>query len=136
MGFAGRVAVAAVVLGLAACGGGGGGAASCNPGPTASMSITAAGLSPTNVCVSPGGTVTFTNNDAAKLINPDPPGKMYNTASCPAIAELTPRGTAGASQQATFANTVNCTFHDGDNAAVVFSGTVAVTSVVVTGGGY
>ena len=131
MGFAGRVAVAAVVLGLAACGGGGGGAASCNPGPTASMSITAAGLSPTNVCVSPGGTVTFTNNDAALHHI-----EFDNTASCPAIAELTPRGTAGASQQATFANTVNCTFHDGDNAAVVFSGTVAVTSVVVTGGGY
>jgi plastocyanin len=129
MRFAASLPTVAAVLGLAACGGGGGGngAATCSPGPTASMNITAAGVSPTNVCVSLGGKVTFTNSDNL------PHHIEFDTAGCPTVPEIT----AGSQQQATFpSSTVNCSFHDGNNSAAAFTGTVAVTAVVVSGGGY
>ncbi len=117
-------------LGLAACGGGGGGGgASCTPGTTAAIAINAMGVSPMNVCVQPMGTVTFTNNDAA------PHDIEFNTpASCPTVGSIAP---AGGQVTAAFPTAVNCSFHDGINPSnTAFQGTVAVTSVVVMGGGY
>ena len=129
MRFAAGLATVAAALGLAACGGGGGGggAASCSPGQTASMTIKSTGISPTNVCVLPSGSVTFTNSDTV------PHHLEFDDPSCPTIPEIA----AGSSQQATFpGTTIPCTFHDANNAAAAFSGTVAVTSAQVSGGGY
>ena len=129
MRFTARLATVAAVLGLAACGGGGGGgggAATCNPGPTASLTIKSTGLSPTNVCVLPLGSVTFTNSDTV------PHHLEFDNPSCATIPEIAP----GSSQQATFpATTTQCTFHDANNAAA-FTGLVAVTAAQVSGGGY
>jgi plastocyanin len=127
MRFAAGLATVAAVLGLAACGGGGGGgSATCTPGQTASMTIKSTGLSPTNVCVLPTGSVTFTNSDTV------PHHLEFNdTTSCPTIPEIA----AGTSPQVTFPTAATCTFHDASNAPA-FSGTVAVTAGTVSGGGY
>lgn len=118
----------AVALGLAACGGGGGGGGgSCTPGPTAAIHITATGISPVNVCVEPAGTVTFVNDDAAATHDIE-----FDTAGCPAVGNISPGGQA----TATFPTQANCSFHDGSNASAAFRGTVAVSTVTVTGGGY
>lgn len=130
MRIARRLAVGIAVLGLAACGGGGGGggSASCAPGLTASLSITATGLSPTNVCVQPGGVVTFRNDDTAATHDIE-----FDTPGCPTVGDIAP----GGQKAATFTTQANCSFHDGRNASSsAFQGTVAVTAVTVTGGGY
>jgi len=114
---------------LAGCGGGGGnGADSCNPGPSASYTISSTGISPTNVCISPGGTVTFTNSDTASH------HIEFETAGCPTGPDIS----GGSSATVTFAETQqNCSFHDGNNpSSAAFKGTVAVTNVTVSGGGY
>jgi len=128
MGFAARLAAAAAALGLAACGGSGGsGAASCTPTTTAATTITATGISPTNVCVSPLGTVTFTNSDTVSH------HIEFEPSNCPTMPEI-PAGRQGT---ATFPTEGTCSFHDGNNAsAAAFQGAVAVTSIVVSGGGY
>jgi plastocyanin len=122
--------IGVAVLGLAACGGSsGGGGGTCTPGQAAAFSIASSGISPKAVCVLPGGTVTFTNNDVASHdIEAD-------SASCPALN----LGVIAAAQSktATFPAVQTCTFHDATaptNAA--FHGTVAVNTVVVSGGGY
>jgi len=127
----GQAWVVAVALGAAACGGsgggGGGGSNSCSPGPSASMSITASGLSPVNVCVQPGGTVTFSNTDQAVH------DIEFDSTGCPTVGDIA----AGAQMAVTFPTQGNCTFHDGRNASnAAFQGTVAVTAVQVSGGGY
>ena len=126
-----RVTAVAVVLGVAACGGGGGGgggSGSCSPSQAATLSITATGLSPTNVCVVPGGTVTFINSDTAATHDIE-----FDTAGCPTVGNIAP----GAQASATFPTQQNCSFHDGRNASnASFQGTVAVTAVTVSGGGY
>jgi hypothetical protein len=118
-------------LGLAACGGGGGGggAASCTPGPSAALSITATGLSPTNVCVQPNGAVTFTNSDTSASHDVE-----FETANCPTVGNIPPNG---GQVTVTFPTAENCTFHDGNNPGnTAFRGTVAVATVMVSGGGY
>jgi plastocyanin len=131
MRFAGALILGTALSALAACGGGGGGGAnSCTPGPTASLSITSTGLSPINVCVEPGGTVTFTNSDMATThdIEFDSPGCPMNSGDIPP---------GGGMVNVTFPTQGNCSFHDGKNASnAAFKGTVAVTSVIVSGGGY
>jgi plastocyanin len=117
--------VCAAALGLSACGGGNG-AASCTPGPTAALTITKDGVTPTNVCVAPQGTVTFTNSDTV------PHHIEFDTSGCPAGPDIP----AGAQGTVTFTTEQNCSFHDGNNASNAFRGTVAVTSATVTGGGY
>jgi plastocyanin len=122
--------VATVVLGLAACGGGSSGSsASCTPGSTAALTVTATGLSPINVCVLPGGTVTFTNSDPSAAHD-----IVFDTANCPTVGNISPNG---AHVMATFPTQENCTFHDANNPNnTAFRGTVAVTPGTVTGGGY
>ncbi len=127
MTFARWYVVAA--LGAIACGGSsGGGAQSCTPGLTASLSFSATGISPTNVCVQPGGVVTFTNSDTAATHS-----VVFDTTGCPTVGDIAP----GAQATATFPTQQNCTFHDGRNAGnTAFRGTVAVTAATVSGGGY
>ncbi len=122
------VLAAAAAMGLAACGGGGGGGASCSPGPTAALAISATGISPTNVCVQPGGTVSFTNNDMSSTHDIE-----FDTSGCPTVGNIPPQG----QMTVTFPTQENCSFHDGTNpSSTAFRGTVAVTSVTVSGGGY
>lgn len=130
MRFAAGLATVAAALGLAACGGGGGGgAATCTPGQTASMNITSTGISPTNVCVLPLGTVTFTNSDQVSH------HIEFDNTACPTVPEIT---AGSSSQPAKFpSTTTTCSFHDSDKpGATAFTGTVAVTTAVVSGGGY
>lgn len=117
-------------LGIAACGGGGGGGGgSCSPGPTATLTITATGLLPTNVCVQPGGKVTFVNSDTSATHS-----IVFETSSCPPGGDVPANGGQLA---VAFPTQVNCTFHDGTNPTNnAFQGTVAVTQVTVSGGGY
>ncbi len=126
----GFLAMGAALSGLAACGGGGGaGAATCSPGPTAALAISATGISPTNVCVQPGGTVTFTNNDPTVTHDIE-----FDTGGCPAVGDISP---SGGQKSVTFPTQANCSFHDGANpSSAAFMGTVAVTPVTVSGGGY
>ncbi len=130
MRFVTCLALGFAALGLAACGGGGGGGASCTPGMTAAIAINSTGISPMNVCVQPGGTVTFTNNDMAAAHDIE-----FNTpASCPTVGSIAP---AGGKVTATFPTQENCSFHDATQATnTAFQGTVAVTPVTVMGGGY
>lgn len=125
------LALGVTAVGLAACGGGGGGgggAATCSPGPTAALSITPTGISPTNVCVSPNGQVTFSNTDTVAHHDIE-----FDTAGCPTVGDIAP----GAQKTVAFPSVSNCSFHDGANAAsAAFKGTVAVTTIVVSGGGY
>jgi plastocyanin len=118
------------VLGLVSCGGGGGGgAATCTPAPTAALTVTATGLSPMNVCVQPGGMVTFTNSDPSAAHD-----IVFETPNCPTVGNLAPNG---GRVMATFPTAENCTFHDANNAGnSAFRGTVAVATVTVSGGGY
>jgi hypothetical protein len=125
------VAIVAIgALGIAACGGGGGGggSASCTPGPTATLTINDSGFpgGANNACVQLSGQVTFTNAGmSAHAIT-------FDTNGCPSPVSV-PAGSS--SSPVTFPNTVvNCTFHIDSNTAE--SGTVAVTSTTVSGGGY
>jgi len=119
----------AAVLGLTACGGGGGGGGSnsCSPGPTAAITISATGTSPTNACITPGGTVTFTNNDTAAHHD------IEFDNSCATGGDIAP----GAQKTVTFPTSGNCKYHDSNSSAnAAFQGTVAVTTTTVSGGGY
>lgn len=128
-------AVAGATAALVACGGGGGGGggsgsvATCTPGQTAATTITATGLTPLNVCIRPTGVVTFRNDDtAAHQLVPE-------TAPCPSGG--LPSVAPGASVDVTFPTSGNCTFHDSAQPAnAAFRGTVAVSQVTVSGGGY
>jgi len=81
-----------------------------------------------NVCVSPNGQVTFSNTDTVAHHDIE-----FDTAGCPTVGDLAP----GAQKTVTFPSVSNCSFHDGANAAsAAFKGTVAVTQVTVSGGGY
>ncbi len=81
-----------------------------------------------NVCVLPAsgsaaGTVTFTNSDTkAHSIAFSAPG-------CPTIGTIA----AGAQSMATFSTQENCTFTIDNGPS---TGTVAVTTIMVSGGGY
>ncbi len=127
-----RVVSCAAALGVGACGGGGGGGGSgggstCSPGQTASLTLQATGLSPPNVCVLPGGSVTFHNADTADH------DVEFDTPGCPTVGDIAP----GAQVTATFRTQQNCSFHDARNASSsAFQGTVAVTTATVGGGGY
>jgi hypothetical protein len=115
----GRCSTGAVGMrGRRCCGG------SCTPGQTAAITITATGLSPINVCVLPtNGTVTFTNSDTKSHT------VVFSTPGCPTVGTIA----AGGQATATFTTQENCSFQV-DNGST--TGTVAVTSAMVMGGGY
>ena len=57
----------------------------------------------------------------------------FDTAGCPTVGDIAP----AAQKTVTFPSVSTCSFHDGANAAsAAFKGTVAVTTIVVSGGGY
>ena len=125
------ISLASVVFVLAACGGrgggGGGGGGSCTAGPTASLAVTATGLSPVNVCVQPGGSVTFTNSD---------PGAshdiVFDTPGCPTVGSI---AAGGGQVTAAFPSVMTCVFHDASApaaTAAAFRGSVTVAPPTMT----
>lgn len=122
----------AAALGVAACGsdssGTGGTGGTCTPTGAASITITSAGVAPKAVCVLPGGTVTFVNDDAvAHDIESGTACPDLNLGSIP----------AGQSRAATLAAAEVCSFHDAATPTnTAFQGTVAVSSAPATGPGY
>ncbi len=122
--------IAAAAL-AAGCGGGSSskqGNGSCTPGQTATVNITASGVSPQAVCVLPNGTVTFNNSDTT----------AHDIETSGACAELN-LGSIAAGQSATamFPTTATCTFQDTTHAGnAAFQGTVAVSTSMTTGPGY
>ncbi len=117
---------------LGACGGssssGSSGTGSCTPGSTAAFSITSTGLAPKAVCVLPGGTVTFKNNDTAQH-------DIESGTTCTQLnlGVIAPGGSA----TATMPTAEICTFHDQLNPTnTAFQGTVAVTTAPAPGPGY
>ena len=104
--------IAALAIGAAACGddsptspSGG------NDGPVgATVTITAAGVSPTSVTVTPGARVTFVNNDSRPHEPASDPHPTHG--SCPPIDQI---GSIAAGQSRTTGNlntTGTCTYHD------------------------
>lgn len=123
------VGAAAAVILLGACGGGSdGGGGGCTPGPSATMTLTSAGVSPKAVCITPGGRVTIANSDTT-------PHDIAPDAGCPELnlGTIAP----SSSKSAILANEEVCAFHDaGDPTNAAFQGTVAVSSGAVQGPGY
>ena len=112
----------ACAMALSACGGGGGGGASCDPQQSAALTITSTGVTPANVCVTPGGTVTFTNSGPVQH-------HIEFDNNCATAVDLAP----GAQASVPFPTAGNCPYHD-SSAGAAFQGVVAVTTVTVTGG--
>src|SRR5574341_957633 len=110
---------------LGACGGtsgSGGGGAGCAMTATVSIAAAPAGVSPKNVCVVPGGSVTFHNTDTAShtmVLTPVPPAT-----SCPASPTVAP----SASVTVTFPTATTCKFDDQLNPNTVFLGYIAVNA--------
>ncbi len=132
MRIAGWAALTTAVAALSACGGGGGGggggSTTCNPSAAAAITISSTGITPTAVCVTPGGSVTFTNSDTV-------PHDIEAAAGCTAqnLGSIDPAQT----RVVTFPTSQTCTFQDNakpGNSA--FQGTVAVNTTTVTGSGY
>ncbi len=124
--------IAAAVIG--GCGGGSSssqGNGSCTPGQSAAMSVTSTGISPQNVCVLPGGTVTITNHDSvAHDIEASAATSACTGLDLGSIA-------AGQSATAPFPAAATCALHDAGRASdAAFQGNVYVTTASVTGPGY
>lgn len=125
----GLLALAVAFLG--ACGGSdspGSGTGRCTPTAAATVTLTSAGVTPKAVCVLPGGTVTFVNNDAVAH-------DIQSDGGCPEVSVGSIAPTTN--KVATFPAAQTCTFHDAVNpAATAFQGTVAVSSAPTEGPGY
>ena len=123
-----RLALAVAGALIAACGGSSSGGNSCTPGSSATITITATGMSPQNACIQPGGSVTFTNSDSVQH------DVEFEGSGCP----TSPGGIqAGASKSTVFPNSQNCGYSDATKAGVAaFTGTIAVSTQTQTGGGY
>jgi plastocyanin len=127
--LAAETAVVAALVGLAACGGGGsptgpsgGGGSSAVVGATtsvgpigATITIGAGGVSPSQVTISVGQSVTFVNNDTrTHTMNSDPHPVHTNCPSINNVASLAPgqsKSTLG------FAGTGSCGYHDHNDSA-------------------
>ena len=136
-GWIGSAAIAAALT-LAACGGDGGGMPTPAPTPTptptpmptpmpggTTITITASGVSPKALTVSPGTRVTFMNSDSrTHEMNSDP---HPTHGDCPEIDQV---GflSAGQSKQTGNLNTVrSCGFHDHSNpSATSLQGTIVI----------
>jgi plastocyanin len=124
-----RLALALAGALIVACGGSSsGGGDSCTPGSSATITITATGMSPQNACIQPGGSVTFTNSDTTQH------DIEFQGSGCP----TSPGGIqAGASKSTVFPTSQNCGYSDNTKAGVAaFTGTIAVSTQTQTGGGY
>jgi plastocyanin len=97
-----------VLIVLAGCGGGGSAAS-----PSGTITITSAGVSPTQVTVSPGTRVTFVNNDSRSHNMTSDPHPEHN--DCPEINTV---GLLQPGQSHETGNPVTirtCGFHDHDD---------------------
>lgn len=131
MGRAATWLLVAASLGAAACGGDGGTVTTgggCTPTGAASITITSTGVAPKAVCVLPGGSVTFANQDSvAHDIEAGTACPALNLGSIP----------AGQSRAATLTAAGVCTYSDATSPTnTAFQGTVAVSSAPTTGPGY
>lgn len=126
--LAAEMAVVATLVALAACGGGssptgpsGGGSsavvgATTSVGPIgATITIGSGGVSPSQVTISVGQSVTFVNNDTrAHTMNSDPHPVHTNCPSINNVASIAPgqsKSTLG------FAQTGSCGYHDHNDSA-------------------
>ncbi len=125
-------ALAAVLL-LASCGGGSSSTPTSpttpgtpgTPTVTTTITITATGVSPKDIQVSPGARVTFVNNDTrAHQMTSDPHPEHTDCSEINQVGVLAP----GQSRQTGNLNTVRtCGFHDHDLPAVSnLTGTVVI----------
>ena len=123
------LSVAAVLGLLAGCGGGGGGSsystpAAANPAPgtppaasAATIHVTSAGVSPREVRIEAGQTVTFVNDDTRSHEMMSDPHPTHT--GCPEINRVGDLAPGASRQTATFAATRNCGFHDNRQDSVV-----------------
>jgi plastocyanin len=106
--------LAAAVTLVSSCGGGDSapsGSGGGTTGPT--ITITASGVSPRTVTITPGTQVTFTNNDGRSHFMASDPHPTHE--DCTEINSVEPLAT-GQSRQTGNMNTVrSCGFHDHDN---------------------
>ncbi|HEY6002149.1 MAG TPA: hypothetical protein VIV57_04685 [Anaeromyxobacter sp.] len=122
------LSAAAAVLG--GCGGPSNGGGGCTPGASAAITIKSTGVSPTAVCVLPGGSVTFTNSDTVQQ------HEIVSDGTCPEL-DTGVLAQSGGTVTLVFPTAKTCAFHDSVNASnTAFQGTVAVTSAPVSGPGY
>jgi hypothetical protein len=123
-----RVALALAGAVVVGCGGGGGGGESCTPSDTFTITITSTGMSPQNACVLPSGRVTFANSDTVQH------DIEFAGSGCP----QSPGGIQpGASASTVFPTVQNCGYTDASKQGVAaFTGTIAVSNQIQTGGGY
>jgi plastocyanin len=119
-----RFALGALLVAAAACGGGGGGTTpntpttptTPTPAPTGSpaaavtITITSAGVSPSQVEVPVGGRVTFVNNDSAFHEMSSDPHPIHT--DCPEINSVGALGPGTTRQTAAFTRARTCGFHD------------------------
>ena len=100
---------------LSACGGGGSPSSPSPDGSSTTITITSAGVSVTQVTVSPGSRVTFVNNDVRSHNMTSDPHPEHN--DCP---ELNAVGLLAAGQRRESGNlnaVRTCGFHDHDDPA-------------------
>ncbi len=132
MRLAACLALGASAVALEACGGGGGGGGggTCTPSQSASMTLSASGVSPKAVCVLPtNGTVAFTNNDTVQH-------SIEFETSCSGVTGVSV-DPSGGTKSVAFTIVQTCTFHDKDSSSnAAFQGTIAVAAAMVTGAGY
>jgi len=122
-------ALAAALL-LASCGGGSSSTPTSpttpnNPTVTTTITITATGVSPKDIQVSPGARVTFVNNDTrAHNVTSNPHPEHTDCSEINQVGLLTP----GQSRQTGNLNTLRtCGFHDHDLPAVAnLTGTITI----------
>jgi plastocyanin len=126
---AGNLLVTAAVLLAGGCGGGAdGGGGSCTPTGSATLTLSASGVTPKAVCVLPGGSVTFVNDDTVAHT-------IAGDGACAAL-DVGPIASMG-SEAATFPTEQVCQFHESAQPTnTAFQGTVAVTTAPATGPGY
>lgn len=128
----GSAFVLSVAVALCACGGsggGGGGGGTCNPGATASFTITSTGISPSANCVQLTGQVSFNNTGTA--------AHTITSGDCAELNNVTVAAPPSVTPPVTFAATASktCTFSVSPGGAA-FQGTLAVTNAVAQGPGY
>ncbi len=107
-------------IGFTACGGGGGGAPlSPSPGPSqpgqpaATVTITAAGVSPRTVRIEPGQSVRFENNDTQAHVPSSDPHPTHT--DCPAINAAGTLAPGASRDTAALPAARSCGFHDHNN---------------------
>ena len=121
----------AVAVPLGACGGGGSPsapqtpAASTPPPAGATITITASGVTPKELQVSPGARVTFVNQDTAFHEMSSNPHPVHS--ECPQINEVSALAPGQSRQTGAFTTARSCGFHDhGQPGNAALQGTIVI----------